>query len=106
MISPLGPVRRRCAAPLLSPVPTLCVGLPALRGHSARARGRAADPTTSAVAYNLDVQFVDGPMAGRALDAGVVGTLDSTGLLTATLTAPSGSTSTVMGPSAPCLPPS
>ncbi len=96
MMSPLtcpAPLRRTLAVVCLS----LCAVLLPSTDHGAQARGRVADVTTLAVAYNLDVQFVDGSMAGRILDAGVVGTLDSTGLLTATLTAPSGLTSTVTG---------
>lgn len=75
----------------------LCVMLvPA--GFHASASGRVADAAAPvAVSYHLRVVFVDGAMQGRSMDAGVAGLLDSSGLLTATLTASSGMTSSVTG---------
>ncbi len=56
-----------------------------------------ADVTTSQVSYHVHVTFVAGPLAGHNMDAGVGGTLDSTGALTATLMATTGATATVTG---------
>ncbi len=63
---------------------------------SAQARLATAVAPVS-VAYHLTALFTTGPTAGNAMDAAVVGSLDSSGVLTATLTAMSGATATVQG---------
>jgi len=65
--------------------------------HALAAQTQAAAVTTSTVAYHLAAQFVVGPSAGTAIAGQVSGTLDSTGILTATLTLNNGLTSTVNG---------
>lgn len=63
---------------------------------SAQARLATAVAPVS-VAYHLTALFTTGPRAGNAMDAAVAGSLDSSGVLTATLTAMSGATATVQG---------
>jgi len=59
-----------------------CAATPA-----AQARGTAAAPvTTTAVTYLLDTQLVHGPTGATGVHGWLSGTLNSTGLLTATLT--------------------
>jgi hypothetical protein len=80
------------------PVAILALGitLAPMVPHGASARA-TPDVTTSPAAYHVHLAYVSGPLAGRTMDGGVMGTLDSTGLLTATLMATSGATATVMG---------
>jgi len=58
-----------------------------------RTRARAS----VSVAYHLTALFTTGPTAGSAMDVAVASSLDSSGVLTAALTAMSGATATVQG---------
>ncbi len=89
---------RRAAHLLLGALLIACASglLPALSRVSAQARPAAAAVPAS-VAYHLTALFTTGSMAGNVLDAAVVGSFDSSGVLTATLTATSGATATVNG---------
>jgi len=81
-------------------VTALTIGVtlaPAVTRHVSAEAGRAAPVTTSQASYHVHLSYVAGPLAGRTIDAGVMGSLDSTGLFTATLMATTGATSTVMG---------
>jgi len=76
----------------------LCLALPPLvPGAQARApRADAAPPV--AVAYHLTALYTQGPAAGTALEASVIGTRAASGVLVATLTTTQGITATVTGP--------
>ncbi len=65
--------------------------------HTFAASTQADTVTTSPVAYHLAAQLLSGPSAGSTVAGQVSGTLDSTGILTATLTLANGLTSAVNG---------
>jgi len=93
------PRRLRRAAHLLGGALVIAsvVGLSsAVPRVSAHARLAAAAVPVS-VAYHLTGLFTTGPRAGNVMDAAVAGSLDSSGVLTATLTTTSGVTATVNG---------
>lgn len=76
---------------------TIIGGSYAQRTDAARATiHSAAAVTTSDVAYHLSTQVVSGP-GSASIQGQVAGTLDSTGLLTGTLTLATGLTSVVTG---------
>ncbi len=82
---------------LMSAFAVYALLLPAM-AQRAEAQGRVSDAATPAtVGYHLRVTYVDGANAGRVMDAGVLGLLDATGTLTATLLATSGMTASVTG---------
>jgi len=89
---------RRAAHLLCGTLLIACaIGLsPAVPHVSAHARLDAAAAPAS-VAYHLTALFTTGSMAGNVMDAAVAGSLDGSGVLTATLTATSGATATVSG---------
>jgi hypothetical protein len=74
----------------------LCSAPMVTHGASAGVRHTRA-VTTAPVSYHLYLSYISGPLAGRVVDGGIAGTLDSTGTLTATLLATTGATATVMG---------
>ena len=75
---------------------TVLGGGMAPRAHAAGSRA-AAPVTTSDVAYHLAAQLLSGPRAGSTIAGQVSGTMDSTGMLTATLTLASGRSAHVKG---------
>ena len=69
---------------------------PSMRAASAQVQ-HDASPTSASVAYHLTALFTGGARAGKTLEGAVAGTLDSTGVLTATITMWSGATSAITG---------
>jgi hypothetical protein len=75
---------------------TIVGGSHTLRTEAASASSHSAAVTTTDVAYHLAAQVVSGP-GSASIQGQVAGTLDSTGLLTATLTLANGLTGKVTG---------